>query len=505
MSAKTGMLAGIDPWWAAVELRRSHRLVALAFCVLFAPFFVQAQSAPPGPELPAAVPAPQALKSELPGPDAQVHTGTSSGVEADALLRGLLEDHQFLRLEQELDKLPTDDRAFYQGLLENRANDSKNSASLLEAQLDRIVASGDNEREKLLRKALGEDYLRMGDWSKAAAAYAALEERLGKKLSADEQDDLELPVKLLPLAKNNPPMSVDACDPFQMQVEKNPLGLTDIPVFVDARPHDWMLDPTLPFNMIARSVAREVGLKVSEEAATIHTLTGKPIQVHMTVIPRFTIEGQLTLHNMTAFVFEDADYRFADSDYQVEGVLGLPALMAMGSVTITGNSTILVHPALQIAVKEPKDQLKDGARFFLDGDQMVVALGKAHDLIEGKPASATAPGDERMYVIDAGSQQTYLTSRYFNEHASNFDGQKMALFSVPGSEDVPPQPAFTAETVLLQVGATVVPIHYIQVLTQPLGNQALDDVYGVLGIDALDQLGAYTFDYRTMQFSAQPQ
>lgn len=459
--------------------------------LLFAPFLVQAQTPAPAPAAP------------TPAQQAQVHTGTSSGVEADERLRGLLEDHQYLLLAKELEKLPAADRAFYQGLLLNRSNDSKKSAELLSSALDTVVASGNTSREKLLRRALGEDYLRMGDWKQAAAAYAALEERLAKQLTPDEQDDLELPVKLLPLAKDNPPMTADPCDPFQMQVEKNPLGLTNIPVFVDARPHDWMLDPTLPFNMISRSTAREVGLKISEETATIHTLTGKPIQVHMTVVPRFTIAGQLTLHNMTAFVFEDADYRFTDSDYQVEGVLGLPALMAMGGVTFTSNSTILVHPAHQIVEKESKDQIKDGARFFLDGDQLLVALGRVRD--DGKPGPLPAAGDERMYVLDAGSQQTYLTSRYFNEHAGAFEGQKMALFSVPGSDEIPPQPAYTAETILLQVGTTVVPVHYIQVLTQPLGNEALDDVYGVLGIDALDQFGSYTFDYRTMQFSAQPQ
>ena len=41
----------------------------------------------------------------------------------------------------------------------------------------------------------------------------------------------------------------------------------------------------------------------------------------------------------------------------------------------------------------------------------------------------------------------------------------------------------------------------MRVLTQPLGSAALDDVYGVLGIDALDQFKNYTFDYRTMRFS----
>ena len=107
-----------------------------------------------------------------------------------------------------------------------------------------------------------------------------------------------------------------------------------------------------------------------------------------------------------------------------------------------------------------------------------------------------------MYAIDAGGQQTYLTSRYFDEHAADFNGKQMSLFSFPGRQS-PPQPAYVAETVPLAVGSTTIALHYIRVLTQPLGSAALDDVYGVLGIDALDQLRSYTFDYRTMRFSAQ--
>ena len=187
-------------------------------------------------------------------------------------------------------------------------NDLKQSVQLLEPLVDAVTASGDTAHEKLLRTALAEDYLRLGDWSKAATAYQTLDTRLHAKLSADEQDEIEMPLKMLPLAKDNPPTTIDPCDPFRLQVTTNPLGLVDIPVFVDARSRSWMLDPTLPFNLIARSTAKEVGLKVSDETATIHTLTGRPIQVHVTVVPRFTIGGRLTLHNMTAFVFDDADY-----------------------------------------------------------------------------------------------------------------------------------------------------------------------------------------------------
>lgn len=439
----------------------------------------------------AAQQAPNAQPAQEPGAGTQLHTGTKNGIDVDARVQSLLMDHQFLRVQQELDKLPPEQAQLYRGVLANRDNDPKQSIQLLEPLVEQVTASGDAAHEKLLRKALAEDYLRLGEWGKAAKAYETLESRLHNKLSPDEQDELEMPVKMLPLAAANPPMTVDACEPFVLQVSRNPLGLTDLPVFVDARPHSWMLDPTAPFNLIARSLAREAGLRVSDEATTIHTLTGKPMQVHVTVIPRFTIGGRLTLHNMTAFVFDDADYQFMHSRYQVQGVLGYPALAALGSLRITADETIEVRPAKLPQPDTKEFKPSDGARFFLDGDQVIVALG--------------GTANERMFVVDAGGQQTYLTSRYFDEHAGEFDGQKMELFAIPTAQALPPQPAYIAETIPLLVGTTTVHVHYVQVLTQPLGLAALDDVYGVLGMDALDQLRSYTFDYRTMRFSVAPE
>jgi hypothetical protein len=160
-------------------------------------------------------------------------------------------------------------------------------------------------------------------------------------------------------------------------------------------------------------------------------------------------------------------------------------------LTVTSDATIEVRPFKPPLATEKEDPPMPGARFFLDGDQMIVALG--------------SKGQERMYAVDASGQQTYMTSRYYDEHTENFAGQKMELFSIPGAQNKPPQPAFVAETVSLTVGPTTVPAHYIQVITEPVGWAALDDVYGVLGMDFLDQLKSYTFDYRTMRFGVRPE
>ncbi len=313
---------------------------AFALCTLalsVCPLAAQQAAPPPQPPSPPQQ-TPPVPSQQQPGISEQVHTGTTSGLDVDARLQNLLADHQYLRIASQLDQLPPEQAQLYRGILANRSNDLKASIQLLEPLVDQVTASGDKAKEKLLRKALAEDYLREGDWAKAAKAYQALDLRLQGHLTPDEQDEIEMPRKLSQLAAadpSRPAMTVDPADPFVLQAARNPLGLTDIPVYVDARPHSWMLDPTSPFNLISRSLAKEAGLKVSELSTTIRSLTGRPIEMYVTVIPRFTIGGLITFRNMTAFVYNDADYSFPQFHYQVQGVLGYPALSALGSLTIT--------------------------------------------------------------------------------------------------------------------------------------------------------------------------
>jgi hypothetical protein len=478
--------------------------IALALTLVFSSFGFATQSTaqqpPPRPSAPAA--------PQEPGSGSQLGTGTASDLDMDARLQKLLADHQYFRVQAQLSTLPPEQAQFYRGILANRSNQLEQSIQLLEPLVDRVTASGNAVHEKLLRKALAEDYLRHGDWAKAADAYQTLNDRLGAKLSPDEQAEIEMPLKMLTLARNSPPVTVDPCQPFRLQVSTDPLGLIDVPVFIDARSRSWMFDPTMPFNFIARSTAKEIGLIESTESVTISTLTGRPIQVHVAIVPRFTIGGRLTLHNVTVFVYGDADYYFKSSGYHVAGVLGYPALAAIGSFTYSDN-TITIYPAKEIEADANSDLLTTGAPFFLDGDRVIVALGRSLDPAASSPAQNAASGssdgnDDHMFVIDAGGQQSYLTSRYFDEHAADFNSQKTEPFTFPG-QSLAPQPTYMAETVPLVVGDTAVDFHLMRVFTQPLGSAALDDVYGVFGIDALDQLKSYTFDYRTMRFGAEGQ
>src|SRR4249920_264491 len=77
-----------------------------------------------------------------PGTDAQVRTGTSSGLTGDARIQNLLADHQFFRVQSQLEELPPEQAQFYRGILANRNNDPKQSIKLLEPLVETIASSG---------------------------------------------------------------------------------------------------------------------------------------------------------------------------------------------------------------------------------------------------------------------------------------------------------------------------------------------------------------------------
>jgi predicted aspartyl protease len=438
-------------------------------------------------------PQPQAPPAQVQvGAGAQIRTGSVLGQANSSTdlprIETLLQDHQYIALEALLNtpnaesSLTQPELDLFRGVLNARQNNLATSIRLLQPLADSLGTPGQTAVApayvKFLRRTLAEDYLRLGDLHKAAAGYAALASQT--TLTPEEQDTLELPLKLLPLVADNPPMTVEYGNPFSIPYDRDPLGLMEVPVFVDAQSHDWMFDPTAPFNLICRSSAHLIGLKISDDAVTVHGITGRPIHVQATLIPRLTL-GEVTFRNVTAFVFDDADYFYPHSQYQIRGVLGYPAISALGSLRVTQSGSIEVQPG------ERGERLISGAHFFLDGDQILVALGK--------------PGDERTFQVDASGQQTYLTSRYLSEHPDDFAGQKMKLLSVPGSASKPAAPAYTADKVHLLVGNTPLTLRDIQVLADPLGNAAIDPTYGLLGMDILDGLKSYTFDYRTMLFA----
>ena len=174
---------------------------------------------------------------------------------------------------------------------------------------------------------------------------------------------------------------------------------------------------------------------------------------------------------MTAFVYEDEDYAFPRS------ATGSRACSAIRRWPLSAALLSLRRHHRGASCPADRNSRKrrpaDRRRAILSrwrpghrGARRVQALGD-HTAPHGFGAgsdSPSGPNAERMYAIDAGGQQTYLTSRYFDEHAAEFNSMKVDLYAPPGQASGS-QPSYVAETVPLGVGNATVELHYIRVLT----------------------------------------
>ena len=146
----------------------------------------------------------------------QVHTGTSSGLDTDTRLVNLLADHQFIRVEAELGKLPPRQAQFYRGILANRDNDLKKSIELLEPLVDEVARAVSHRREAAAqgarrglpaRRRLGQGRRSLPDTGDTARGQAQ-PRRAGRDRDAAED---------VAAGEDHPPMTVDPCDPFEVR------------------------------------------------------------------------------------------------------------------------------------------------------------------------------------------------------------------------------------------------------------------------------------------------
>jgi hypothetical protein len=406
-------------------------------------------------------------------PPAQVVTGAIASARPAPPLRQLLDDHDWLGLEDALTHTKDPSASFYRGILRNRQGRYAESISLLEPLLPALATGPNRVREKRVRMALADDYFRTFQYQKATAEYAALHRCCSAQLTPANRIAIEIPSKLLPELQSAPPQTLSFTGNFTIPTYRDPLDLNEVSVWVDRHAASWLFDPAASFTMLTRSQAKLIGLHLSAATIIVDSITGSPIPVHATVIQRLKL-GDAVFQNVPAVVCNDSDLYDRARQYQIQGVFALPLIAALGKVTITDNQRLYFSQNRPLHV---------GAPFFSDGQRLIVAEGPA--------------GADRLYAVNPGVVGSLLTVHYYRSHLADFHGERRDLLPVPGQEK--PIAAYTAENIHLNFRGFPITLHEIEAFAQPTG-LAIDRYYGILGEDSLDQLRSYTFDFRTMRF-----
>ena len=150
--------------------------------------------------------------------------------------------------------------------------------------------------------------------------------------------------------------------------------------------------------------------------------------------------------------------------------------------------------------------------FTLDGNQWMIAT-------EGQPSQrssrlyveeltplveATVANSEILFGLDTGSSSGSFSATYLRRFPEQFTSLKPQKYATAGAGgDVRFLLAYYLPQIQLQFGTARATLRNVPVLTQELGVDPLDQVYGNLGQSLLSQFRGFTIDFGRMRFSVE--
>src|SRR5581483_8634321 len=122
----------------------------------------------------------------------------------------------------------------------------------------------------------------------------------------------------------------------------------------------WIFDTGANLSTLSESEAKRLGLVIRNSAGTVGSgHTGIQTSFRLAVAPEMRI-GRARLHNVVFIVLADRAMHFGPLGLiRLSGVLGLPAIRALGSVAISGKGEVRIEPG------SPK--LEGEPNIFFDG------------------------------------------------------------------------------------------------------------------------------------------
>lgn len=325
-------------------------------------------------------------------------------------------------------------------------------------------------------------------YAECAQMYQDIDTVFGPHLGPAEQgikDSRHFCVAQMPI----PLQTIDFTAPFTIRARNG-----EFPVSLNGKTIYAMLDTGAGQTILTESTAKAWGITPGDDTVEMHGYSGGTFHARAASIPQLTI-GSATLHNVSVFIAPDADFYFAPLKHQVNVVVGYPVLAALGRLTFTRDGTLTASPV------SPPGAADEGVPLWTGDTLLLVQLGTIPP--SGQSFRFGGEHEPRLFVLDTGSLDTFLTDHYYMEHRDAFSGPPNATARLSGAGGEADVPAYSANHIPLWCGSAVFMLNGPHVLAVPQRN-VTQNFEGVLGQSVLATAQSYTIDLRTMRFSMQP-
>jgi predicted aspartyl protease len=362
--------------------------------------------------------------------------------------KALYDSHQWFQLRDAVAATP-DTPAFYRGAVAAAFNDPKGAEKFLRPLIE--------SAPQPLQAAAARELLDTLYW------------RLGQIRKADPT------LKL-------PDQSIDArgFSRFRKAVKN---GYLVLPILVNGKPARFVVDTGCPYaSVMSESEAKRLGLVVRAETSLAGDAAGRPVPGHIAVAGELTV-GKFRLRDAMCWVYRDDMFWPSQWPSPDRGAIGLPVLLAFGTLRWTDDGTIeLGHPSARRCIRE--------ANLCFDDLSLMAGAGFRQKSI--------------VFFFDTGSDHSELGPRFREEFASTIgESVKTETRRVLSADNVSKEiHQQTLPALRFHLGGIETVLRPATVL---LDENEFHGDYARLGTDLLDQAHAVTIDFNSMTLTLRGQ
>ena len=249
------------------------------------------------------------------------------------------------------------------------------------------------------------------------------------------------------------------------------------PLTIDGISGSYILDTGANVSLISESEAKRLGLAVHETATKMSDISGTPSGMRLAEAHDLWVGG-IHLKNVAFAVFPDRNEPFVDLPEGRKGILGIPVLLAMGSICLEKNNRIILSNSQMTA----------------DGQSLPLAFDGQNPLvrIEFRATPLT-------FTLDTGADRTYLYKPFADAFPSLIQTGRRRQEKVTGVSGRSFQESVDVPSVRFSLAKGVeVELAPATVILSPTSAQSKWTA-GNFGFDLLDKARPFTIDFRTME------
>lgn len=280
----------------------------------------------------------------------------------------------------------------FEVILDNIFNKPESSNAKINTLRNKYSSSLTDSTNFVLIKTSLENHIKLYEYDEAAHATKNLLANFSHYLNEEKVTSHRNMLIIWEALADQPKQKITVQGLTNIPVVIDKAGLKNLEVKKDSIKIPFIFDTGANFSTITQSIAQQFDLEVLDGNFEVNSITGQKINSKIAIAPLIFL-GNIKIENAVFLIFPDASLAFPQITYQINGILGLPVIEALGEIQFTRDNRFMV-PDIHSQSEEKN-----------------LALDFLTPLILLRDETGTG-----TYTFDTGAVKTMLYNTYFERY-----------------------------------------------------------------------------------------